>query len=194
MFRAEPYPTCSRTLPSPSPWGRGSGRVRLHVGYLGIPAIFQLVCHAFLSITFAFSGYSRSVEARNCRSNRKETGTQIGQIGKIENRIGYQIRKPFIFRENRNQRDGKSANRNDYQNRKTEVFWHKNRKTDLRNSQNQKSQCPPQWAVEQNGRLSFPPASLFFERRYDIFINAIFTFVHGVNTKGVPSSRSESAN
>ena len=49
--------------------------------------------------------------------------------------------------------------------------------------------------MEQNGRLSFPPASLFFERRYDIFINAaIFTFVHEVNTKGVPSSRSESAN
>ena len=102
MFRAEPYPTCSRTLPSPSPWGRGSGRVRLHVGYLGIPAIFQLVCHAFLSITFAFSGYSRSVETRNCRSDRRETGTQIGQIGKTENRIGYQIRKPVsIFRENR---------------------------------------------------------------------------------------------
>ena len=94
MFRAEPYPTCSRTLPSPSPWGRGSGRVRLHVGYLGIPAIFQLVCHAFLSITFAFSGYSRSVEARNCRSDRRETGTQIGLIGKTENRIGYQTRKP----------------------------------------------------------------------------------------------------
>ena len=99
----------SRTLrvavPSPPPTlreGVGRGRVRLLVGYLGIPAIFQLVCHAFLSITFAFSGYSRSVEARNCRSDRRETGTQIGQIGKIENRIGYQIRKPTgIFRENR---------------------------------------------------------------------------------------------
>ena len=78
------------------------GRVRLLVGYLGIPAIFRLVCHAFLSITFAFSGYSRSVEARNYRSDRREIGTQIGQIGKIENRIGYQIRKPAgIFRENR---------------------------------------------------------------------------------------------
>ena len=99
----------SRTLrvavPSPPPTlreGVGRGRVRLLVGYLGIPAIFQLVCHAFLSITFAFSGYSRSVEARNCRSDRRETGTQIGQIGKIGNRIGYQIRKPAgIFRENR---------------------------------------------------------------------------------------------
>ena len=98
----------SRTLrvavPSPPPTlreGEGRGRVRLLVG-VGIPAIFQLVCHAFLSITFAFSGYSRSVEARNCRSDRRETGTQIGQIRKIENRIGYQIRKPAgIFRENR---------------------------------------------------------------------------------------------
>ena len=37
----------------------------------------------------------------------------------------------------------KSANRNDHQNRKTEVFCNKNRKTDLKNSQNRKSQCPP---------------------------------------------------
>ena len=51
------------------------------------------------SITFAFSGYSRSVEARK---DRRETGTQIGQIGKTENRIGYQIRNPAgIFGENR---------------------------------------------------------------------------------------------
>ena len=56
----------------------------------------------FLSITFAFSDYSRSVEARNCRSDRRETGTQIGLIGKTENRIGYQILKPVsIFPENR---------------------------------------------------------------------------------------------
>ena len=93
MFRAKPYPTCGRTLPSP-PLLLRRGRILLRVGYLGIPAIFQLVCHAFLSITFAFSGYSRSVEARNCRSDRRETGTQIGLIGKTENRIGYQIRKP----------------------------------------------------------------------------------------------------
>ena len=42
------------------------------------------------------------MEERNCRSDRRETGTQIGQIGKTENRIGYQVRKPVnIFRENR---------------------------------------------------------------------------------------------
>ena len=51
---------------------------------------------------FALSGYSRSLEARNCRPDRRETGTQIGQIGKTKNRIGCQIRKPVsIFRENR---------------------------------------------------------------------------------------------
>ena len=49
-----------------------------------------------------YSGYSRSVGARSCRSGRRKTGTQIGLIGKIENHIGYQIRKPVcIFRENR---------------------------------------------------------------------------------------------
>ena len=35
----------------------------------------------------------------------------------------------------------KSANRNEHQNRKT-VFWHKNRKTDLKNSQNRKTENP----------------------------------------------------
>ena len=122
----------SRTLlvavTSPPPHlGGGGGRVRLHVGYLGIPAIFQLVGHAFVSITFAFSCYSRSVKARNCRSDRRETGTQIGQIGKTENRNGYQIRKPInIFRENQMHKNGKSVNRNKHQNRETEVLWHKN--------------------------------------------------------------------
>ena len=68
----------------------------------GILAIFHLVCHAFLSITFTFSGYLRSEEARNCLSGRRETGTQIGQMGKTENCIWYQIREPVsIFRENR---------------------------------------------------------------------------------------------
>ena len=94
------------------------------------------------------------MEARNCRSDRRETGTQIGQLGKIENRIGYQIRKlhrisnpktasdiksenPLVFfakTENQMLKIGISANRNEHQNRKTEVFWYKNQKTDLKNS------------------------------------------------------------
>ena len=36
----------------------------------------------------------------------------------------------------------KSANRNDHQNRKIEVFWHKNRKPDLKNSPNRKTENP----------------------------------------------------
>ena len=36
----------------------------------------------------------------------------------------------------------KSANRNDHQNRKTEVFCNKNRKTDLKSSQNRKTENP----------------------------------------------------
>ena len=100
MFCAKPYPTRSRTLSSPPPTLRG--RVRLHVGYLGIPTIFQLVCHTFLWITFAFSCHSRSMEARNYRSDRRETGTRNSSNRKTENRIEFQIRKPVnIFRENR---------------------------------------------------------------------------------------------
>ena len=133
----------SRTLPSPPTLGGGE---RLHVGYQGIPAIFWLVCNAFVSITFAFSCYSRSVEARNCRSDRRETGTQIGQIGKTENRIGYQIRKPVsIFRENRKPNAKQRKIRKPAMNNKTEklkFFWHKNRKTDLKNSQNRKTENP----------------------------------------------------
>ena len=75
----------------------GGGRVRLHEGYLGISTIFQLVCYAFVSITFVLRCYPRSVEARNCRSDRREAGNQIGQTGKTENRNGYQI----FFCENR---------------------------------------------------------------------------------------------
>ena len=36
----------------------------------------------------------------------------------------------------------KDANRNEHQTRKTDVFWHKNRKTDLKNSQTRKPKIP----------------------------------------------------
>ena len=36
----------------------------------------------------------------------------------------------------------KSANCNEHQNPKTEVFWQKTRKTDLKNSQNRKTENP----------------------------------------------------
>ena len=86
------------------------------------PCDISIGGHAFL---LAFSGYSRSVEAHNCRSDRRETGTQIGHIGKTGNRFGYQIRKPVtIFRGKRNHmlNNGKSANRSEHQNGKTEGF------------------------------------------------------------------------
>ena len=78
------------------------------------------------------------MEARNCRSDRRETGTQIGQIGKTENPL-------VFFAKTENQmliRNGKSANHNELQNRKTGVFWHKNRKTDLKHGQNRKIENP----------------------------------------------------
>ena len=63
----------------------------------------------------------------------------------MKNHIGYQNRKTAsIFHETENQmlKNEKSANRNDQQNRKTEVFCNKNRKTDLKNSQNRKTENP----------------------------------------------------
>ena len=76
----------------------------------------------------------------NCRSFRRETGTQIDQI-----------RKPagiFAKTENQMLNNGKSANLNEY----------KNRKTDLKNSQNRKnrkSQCPPQAAILERRLFAF---------------------------------------
>ena len=121
--------TLREAVPSPPP---SPGGVRLHVGYLGIAATFQLVCHIFLSITFAFSCYSRSMEAHNCRSDRRETGTQLVQIGKPKTASNSKSENPLIFfakTENQMLKYGKSANRNE----------HQNRKTDLENSQNSKN-------------------------------------------------------
>ena len=81
MFRTYPYPRCSRTLPSPPwgrgtatyrtlpspPWGRGTATRRLprdpcdiFIGMSRIPLDNISVCD-----------YSRSVEARNCRPDRR---------------------------------------------------------------------------------------------------------------------------
>ena len=44
--------------------------------------------------------------------------------------------------ENQKLKHEKSANRVEHQNRKTEVFWPKNRKTDQKNIQNRKTENP----------------------------------------------------
>ena len=44
--------------------------------------------------------------------------------------------------ENQILENGKSANCNKHQSQKMKVFWHKNRKTDLKNSQNHKTKNP----------------------------------------------------
>ena len=83
------------------------------------------------------------MKALNCRSDRRKTGTQIGQIGKTENRIGNQNRNLLGFFakiENQKLKNEKSANHKKHQNRKTEVFGHQNRKTDLKNSQNRQTE------------------------------------------------------
>ena len=132
------------TLPLPT-----QGRVQLHIGCLGIPVIFQLVCHAFLSIKFVFSSYSRSVEARNCCSDRRETRTQIGLIGKTVNCIGYQIQKPVsVFLRKPKTNCQKTKNLQTTMNIKTEKPKScgkkpKNQSKKKPKPQNPKSQCPP---------------------------------------------------
>ena len=79
------------SLASNSPWPGEGTATR---GLPWDPCDISIGLSRIPSITVTFSGCSRSVEVRNCRSNRRETGTQIGQIRKTENRIGYQIRKP----------------------------------------------------------------------------------------------------
>ena len=67
-------------------------------------------------------------------------------LSKLENRkttLDNKTEKPLLFStktENRMLKNQKSANRNEDQNRKT--FWHKNRKTDLKNCQNRKTENP----------------------------------------------------
>ena len=140
------------SLPSPTLVGGG---VQLHVSYLGITTIFKLVCQAFVLITFAFSCYLRSVEARNCCSGQRETRTQIGQIGKTKKCIGYQIWKPVnifhknwkpvnIFHKNwklnvKKQKIGKLQWTPKPRNWS---FLYKSRKTNLKNSQNHKTKNP----------------------------------------------------
>ena len=58
----------------------------------------------------------------------------------------------------------KSANRNDHQNRKNEVFCNKTRKTDLKNSQNYKNKTTTLVyfiILEYNERMDFPSMSFF---------------------------------
>ena len=92
--------------------------------------------------------YDRIVQRAYCRTNRRLKGTQIGQnrltqktasVTKTEKLLVF-----FTKTENQISRNNeKPANRNEHQNRKkTKVFWHKNRKTDLKNSQNRKTENP----------------------------------------------------
>mgnify|MGYP000229422192 CR=1 FL=1 len=85
------------------------------------------------------------MEARNCRSDRRESGTEIGQIGKPKTASNIKSENPLIFfakTENQMLKNGKSANRNEHQNRKTEVFCLKNRKTDLKIAKTAKPKIP----------------------------------------------------
>ena len=64
------------------------------------------------------------MEARNC---------QIGQIGKIKTASDIKSENPLVFfakTENQMLKNGKSANHDEYQNRKSEVFGVETEKTE----------------------------------------------------------------
>jgi len=70
---------------------------------------------------------------------------QIGQNRKNATTLDTKIEKPPVpitKTENQMLKNEKSANRDEHQNRKTEVFWPKNGKTDRKNSQNLKTENP----------------------------------------------------
>ena len=76
------------------------------------------------------------MEARNC---------QIGQTGKIKTASHSKSENPLVFfakTENQMLKNGKSANRDEHQNRKSEVFGVETEKTDLKNSQNCRTENP----------------------------------------------------
>lgn len=83
-----------------------------------------------------YRGYSRSAEAYNCRSDwreTRETGTQIGKNLKPHQMKNSKTRQYFWPKsENQKLKNGKSANHNE----------HQNRKTYLRNSENRNTQNP----------------------------------------------------
>ena len=76
------------------------------------------------------------MEARNC---------QIGQIGKIKTASDIKSENPLVFfakTENQMLKNGKSANRDEHRNRKSDVFGVETEKTDLKNSQNYRTEYP----------------------------------------------------
>ena len=88
-------------------------------------------------MTFAFRGYSKSVEAHICRSDRRETGNQMGKTEKPR-------RVPNPKNRKRKAKNGKSADchGNKRQNGKTEIFLDKNRKNHLKDCQSCKTENP----------------------------------------------------
>ena len=91
-------------------------------------------------------------------------------------------------------KNGKSANCNEHQNRETEVFWHKNRKPDLKNSQNRKTENPNALLVIQSIKRCLCDSECHFTFRYR---NALLKYsvifflnnMHGKNLKPTKSKR-----
>ena len=87
--------------------------------------------------------------ARNCCSDRRETRTQIGLIGKTVNCIGYQIQKPvgvfFTKTENQMPKNQKPKTTMNIKTEKPKSCGKKpkNQSKKKPKPQNPKSQCPP---------------------------------------------------
>ena len=74
-------------------------------------------------------GYLRSLEAHNCHSNGRESGTIIGKPKtKLDKKFGNLMVVFFTKTESQMLTKGKSVTRNEHQNRKTDVFGAKTEK------------------------------------------------------------------
>ena len=123
-----PYPPLPPTFP---PWGSGKGRVQLHISYLRIPAIFQLVCRAFLLITMRLAAVQdqwRCVIAtqikRNWNPNRpNRKNWKLHWISNLKAHL-YFLRKPNT---KINAKTWKQTAKNT-KTKKPKAFWHKTEK------------------------------------------------------------------
>ena len=117
----------------------------------------------------------RSKRNRNPNRSNREKPETVSDI-KSENPSVF-----FAETENQMFKNGKSANRNEHQNRKTEVFGYKNRKTDLKMAKTAKPkiQCPPLSATSRENDLPVESYTEESGKKVSLGILRVLTFFLG---------------